>query len=195
MAPVSSLKLNPGAGLSALTAQIDLGSISPVARQTRTSSPDDAVRQLATDTMSKANGLAPKRSKPSPSTQQSGPRSNERTPTAYVVVNTRPPTRMNVDDMPIKEQVRLNTAPGWTPVQGGKFGVRFSAAESKKAGVPVYEIGGGKSVVKIKAESWAQAAKEAVRLSANGALAPRNVASSNYEPPTNPKNYGNQAVR
>jgi hypothetical protein len=175
MSPVSSAR--PAVGSPVRTAQkIDLDSISP----------DRAVRELS-DSVTKRNGAVPKRAKPSPSTQRSGAQSNQKIPTAYVVTNTNPPTRTNVDAMDPKRKADLDDLRGWTAVQGGKFGVRFCAAEFQRTGVRKYEIGGGKSVVKLPFATWAEAAKEAVRLSANGALTPRlvpaNGAYSNYEPP------------
>jgi hypothetical protein len=192
MAPVSAPTTN--SRVPASTSQIDLGSIAPVTQKMRLSAASASMPSLAQGSAYTIASGNVKGAERSTSTLRSAVPSTGRMPSAYVVSNTVPPTRINVDDIPYSAQGVLNKAVGWSPVLGGKLGVRYCPAESAKAGVPVYELGGGKSTVKVKANTWVDAAKEAVRLSSAGALAPRAVTTANYEPPK-AKNNANPAVR
>jgi hypothetical protein len=180
MPPVSALTTN--SRVSASTSQIDLASVAPVTQKMRLLASSASVPPLArgsTSTIASGNVKGAERSN---STLRSCPPSTGRMPSAYVVSNTTPPTRINVDDLPYSAREVLNKSVGWSPVLGGKLDVRYSPAESAKAGVPVYELRGAKSTVKLKANTWVDAAKEAVRLSAAGALAPRPVAAEKSKP-------------
>jgi hypothetical protein len=193
MPPVSALTTNPGG--SATTPQIDLASIAPATQKMRLFASNASVSPLAQGTPSKIASSNLKSTERSTSTLRSCPPSTGRMPSAYVVSNTTPPTRINVDDIPYSAREVLNKSVGWSPVLGGKLEVRYSPAESAKAGVPVYELRGAKSTVKLKANTWVDAAKEAVRLSAAGALAPRTVAAVKSAPSGNGEDNPNPAVR
>jgi hypothetical protein len=171
MPPVSAPSSN--FGVSASMPQIDLGNISPVAQKVRLEPGRTSLPQVKLGAKSTMGGTAVKSAKPLAPMLRSCPPSTGRMPSAYVVSNLQPPTRINVDDIPPALQQILNKNPGWSPVLGGKLEVRYSQTESAKAGVPVFELRGAKSTVKLKANTWVDAAKEAVRLSAAGALAPR----------------------
>ncbi len=76
----------------------------------------------------------------------------------------------------------LDTLRSWTATPSGKVELRFKQMDPT-TGLKVYEAKGGKSTVTIRATSFAEAAKQADKLVAAKALAPRGTAALTNKKP------------
>jgi hypothetical protein len=118
--------------------------------------------------------------------------STQKMPSAFIVAPPpAPATRIGVDDLKAETQLKLNVNTNWSPLRGGELQIRYAPEMSNLGKGPIYQVRGAKSTVNIAASTWVEAAKEGVRISAGGALAPRTqniVKSKPRSPETNSLN-------
>ncbi len=115
--------------------------------------------------------------------------STQQMPSAYIVPSGKNGgARMKLDDIPTKAQGFLNKQTNWQPLNGGALQIRYAPELSKLGQGPIYQVRGAKSTVNIAAATWVEAAKEGVRISAGGALAPRTQGVITSKPAAETKN-------
>jgi hypothetical protein len=114
----------------------------------------------------------------------------EKMPSAFIVPpSPAPATRIGVDDLKVETQLKLNVNTNWVSLRGGELQIRCAPELSNLGKGPIYQVRGAKSTVNIAASNWVEAAKEGVRISAAGALAPRTQNIVRSKPiSTKPKN-------
>jgi hypothetical protein len=154
---------------SVLDSRIDLGAISALPSSTKTASTQE--RNVGRQsTSSKTETATPAGKKVWVARETS----RQKMPSAFIVAPPpAPATRIGVDDLKVQTQLKLNVNTNWVPLRGGELQIRYAPEMSNLGKGPIYQVRGAKSTVNIAASTWVEAAKEGVRISAGGALAPR----------------------
>lgn len=120
----------------------------------------------------------------------------EKMPSAYIVPPAPlPATRIGVDDLDVKIQLKLNKNTNWSPLRGGELQIRYAPEMSKLGKGKIYQVKGANSTVNIAASTWVEAAREGVRISARGALAPQTQNIAKSKPDSAKKDNLNPAMR
>jgi hypothetical protein len=152
-----------------LDPRIDLAAISSLPSSTKT--PSTQERAVGRQSISSERETATQAGKKVWVARET---STQKMPSAFIVAPPpAPATRIGVDDLKVETQLKLNVNTNWSPLRGGELQIRYAPEMSNLGKGPIYQVRGAKSTVNIAASTWVEAAKEGVRISAGGALAPR----------------------
>ena len=178
---------------SVLNPQIDLGEIPPLdPKSTRASTTRLASSRTPQASKSRTETATPAGEK----VWVARKTTTEKMPSAYIVPPAPfPAVRIGVDDLDIKTQLELNKNTNWSSLRGGELQIRYDPEMSKLGKGKIYQVRGANSTVNIAASTWVQAAKEGVRLSENGALAPQTQNIAKSKPAGAKKDTTNPAMR